>query len=324
MTPIDLRFTVINQPLPDFIYRAMKPYVTASNRYVHQPEELRYAIARHHGIDPAMVYLVAGIDQAIYTLCSLFGTNTHIFTPTYVGYSDAKRFGQVTEHWSLDDDTYTVTTKRLAGASLIFLANPNNPAGLTPRAKILELVNNNPGAVVMIDEAYGDFGGESVIDQVATHDNLVVARSFSKGFAMAGMRVGYVVAPPRLLSQLELETAWFNVSYPAAGAALSALEHQEHFVPMREAVANERTTTMMLLKRLGYTVLRSSINAIMLHFATTAAATAFVEQLAEQKIIVHQGNGASNIGLDQTYVRVAVGTPEQMQRFRTCMEQLTA
>jgi histidinol-phosphate aminotransferase len=265
MKPIDLRYTVIKQSPPDFIYRAMKSYVGESNNYIHQPEELRHAIARRHEIDPAMVQLVAGADQAIMLMVALYGQKTHIFTPTYVGYSDAKRFGTFVEHSSLVDDAYTVSPKKF-DATLIFLANPNNPAGITSTAKIIELIEANPQAKVVIDEAYGDFVNESVIPKVENYQNLVVLRSFSKGFGLAGMRVGYMVAQPEALAELELETLWFNLSYPAAGAALAALDHEDYYQAMRQTIITERNQTVMELKDHGYTVIRGAINAILLRF----------------------------------------------------------
>jgi histidinol-phosphate aminotransferase len=322
MTPIDLRFTVIKQSPPDFIYRAMKPYVDESNNYVHQPEELRHAIARRHGIDPALIQLVAGADQAIMIMAALYGSRTHIFTPTYVGYTDAKRFGTLTEHPSLVDDAYKIATRSL-DATLIFLANPNNPAGTTTTAKIIQLIEKNPTAKVVIDEAYGDFVTDSLIPKVEQHSNLYVLRSFSKGFGLAGFRIGYIVAQSEALAELELESTWFNLSYPAVGGALTALEHEDYFAAMRQAIITERNLTVMALKDQGYCVIRGAINAILVRFETVALADTFVKALHEAGILVHQGSGASNVGLDQSYVRLAVGTPEQMARFREVLRDLT-
>lgn len=316
MAIIDLRFTNVNHPLPSFIYKQMESYVAASNRYFHQPEDLRHALAERHNVDPGMISLVAGIDQAILVMSALYGSRTHIFTPTYVGYCDAKRFGTLTEHKSLHEDSYSINSAMLPDATLIFLANPNNPAGTTPGGKIIELVANNPQAKVFIDEAFGDFANDSVAHLAKAHANMIVARSFSKGFALAGMRIGYVIARPELLADLELETTWFNVSNPSIGGALSALSHESHFEKIRAGIVTERNQTATFLIDRGYRVIRGSINAILLRFDNQTLARTFVTTLEEHDILVHQGNGASNMGLDQSFVRLAIGAPEQMAAFR--------
>jgi histidinol-phosphate aminotransferase len=324
MPVIDLRLIMPIEPVPDFVYKAMKPFVEGSDRYVHQPEELRHMLAVKHGVDPGAVQLVAGIDEAIFRFCAIYGRSTHVFTPTYVTYNDAKRFGHLTEHPSLGEDGYKIEPAPLDGASLIFLANPNNPAGLTSAEKIVSLVKSNPDAVVMVDEAFGDFGGQSVIPEVKNHPNLVVARSFSKGYGLAGMRIGYLIGPQQLIDELEFESTWFNVSYPAVGGAISALQHEAFFRTRRETLIAERATTILALTEHGYTVIRGATSVILLRFDTGAAALDFVAYLASANILVHQGGGASNIGLDDSFVRLAVGSAADMATFRTVISQRPA
>ncbi|MCW1907914.1 MAG: histidinol-phosphate aminotransferase family protein [Candidatus Saccharibacteria bacterium] len=317
MPAIDLSFTTIKDKLPDFIAGGLAAYATASNSYFHQPEELRQKIADKHGVSMDSVYLTAGADQAITLLCATFGSDTHVFTPTYICYTDAKKLGgKFTEHQSLEDSTYSISTSKIDGASLIFLANPNNPAGVTKRETILDLVANNPNAKIVIDEAYGDFFDDSVIGDVANNKNLIVLRSFSKGYALAGFRIGYIVAHPEVLEQITLESTWFNVAYTSVGAAVTALNHEDYFMKMRESIISERQKTESYLAQLGYQVIPCHINAVLLRFADESGATSFVEKLEQADIRVNHGNGASNCGLDKTYVRVSVGTADQMQVFR--------
>lgn len=317
MPAIDLSFTTIKNKLPDFIAGGLASYVTNSNSYFHQPLELRQKIANKLNIPIESIYLTAGADQAITLLCALFGKNTHIFTPTYISYTDAGKLGgKLTEHRALVDVDYKISASKIDDATLIFLANPNNPAGFTKRETIQELVTNNPGAKVVVDEAYGDFFDESVIDEVANNENLIVLRSFSKDYALAGFRIGYIVANPKILEQLVLESTWFNTAYTSVGAATTALDHEEYFNEMRKTIISERAKTERFLTDAGYKVIPSQINAVLIKFSDETSAANIVEKLHKAGIIVNHGNGASNCGLDKTYVRVSVGSADQMQKFR--------
>jgi histidinol-phosphate aminotransferase len=320
MSVIDLRFTTLNQHLPDFIYQKLADYSAKSNSYHHQPDELRSLIAQKHGLGIDSVALSAGTDQAILLLSTLYGQHGHIFTPTYISYTDIKRVGgDLTEHYSLDAGVYSVSASTIDGASLIFIANPNNPAGITDRHTILELVKNNPRAKVVVDEAYGDLAGESVIQDVSNHTNLIVLRSFSKGYALAGFRIGYIIAQPKVLEDMVLESTWFNVAYTSVGAAVAALEHEDYFAEIRASVVTGRQQFEAYLVGAGYNIVPSSINAVLLKFDSEEAATSFVDSLKAKEIQVNQGNGASNTGLDESFVRMSIGTSDQMAAVGACL-----
>lgn len=313
MSLIDLSFTTLKQELPDFIYEKLAGYSAKSNAYHHQPDELRDMIAKKHSIDSSLISLSAGSDQAIMLLSSLYGRKGgHIFAPTYISYTDIKRFGKLTQSYSLHEGVYEIVTSEITDAGLIFLANPNNPVGLTRREKILELVANNRDSLVVIDEAYGDFAGESVINDVATYSNMIVLRSFSKGYALAGFRIGYMVAQPAMLEELVLESTWFNVAYTSVGAAITALENEEYFAKLRKDIVESRKQLEAFLSQSGYTVMPSYINAVLLKFDNEALAASLVDFLEANDIKVNQGNGASNVGLGKSFVRISVGTAEQI------------
>jgi histidinol-phosphate aminotransferase len=314
MSVINLSLTTVQQQLPDFIHQKLARYSAQSNSYHHQPDELRELIAKKHSVGIDTISLTAGVDQAILLLSTLYGQNGHIFTPTYISYNDIKRVGGVlTEHFSLYDSGYVISSETITDASLIFIANPNNPAGITSRDTILELVKNNPNAKVVVDEAYGDFAGESVVQDVAHHGNLIVLSSFSKGYALAGFRIGYMVARPKLIEEMSLESTWFNVAYTSVGAAVAALEHEDYFAEIRATIIAEREKFERYLAGAGFNVLPSSINAVLVRFADKADAADFARALEEREILVSQGSGGSNIGLEDRFIRITIGTPEQMQ-----------
>lgn len=313
MASIDLSFSTVQQELPDFIYEGLIDFSTRSNSYHHQPDELRSLIACKYDIDLDSVSLTAGSLQAIGLLSSLHGRQGHIFTPTFTAYKDIRRFGTLTEHASLDQGEYQIATSEIEGASIIFVANPNNPTGITSKARILELAVNNPHSLVVIDEAYGDFAGESVVGEAASSSNLVVLRSFSKGYALAGFRIGYMVARPAVLDDLAIDSAWFNVAYTSVGAAIAALENETYFTELRRGIIERRKQLEDRLLKIGCAVLPSYINSSLIKFSDENAAKGFVDFLMKREIKVNHGNASSNIGLDKSFVRISIGTSQQME-----------
>lgn len=318
MSEIDLRFTTIKQALPDFITTGLAVYAKDSNSYHYQPDELRQKLAEKHSVPVEMIYLTSGADQAIYLLTQAYGQRTHVFTPTYIGYSDVKKFGyELNEHYSLNGNNYSVDTNTIKDASLIILANPNNPAGLTKRDDVLSLVHNNQEAHVVIDEAYGDFATESIADSVPQNKNLTVIRSFSKSHLLAGFRIGYIIAHKEVINKIFFETTWFNIAYTSAGAANVALDNEMYFQDIREKTVLQRDITQQFLKEKGFTIVATNINAVVIKFDSTELAGEFTEKLKAVGILVNQGSGASNFGLDDSFVRISVGTEEHMNFLRS-------
>ena len=313
---INLQYTTIKTPLPDFIYDNLRAYSAGANIYRPQPAELIEKIATKYHLPKEMIFLTAGIDEAIQMFIHAYGGHTYTFAPCYVVYGDVELFGKkLTKIYSIDSgNEFTAPIKTYEDATLIILANPNNPSGVTPKDKVMELVRSNPQAIVAIDEAYGAFIDLTVDDQVIKHPNMVVFRSFSKDYGMAGNRIGYFIAHPDVIAKVKDFTTWANVSYLSVGAAITALDHEEYFANIRNDINKRRDEFINFLKKQKFSVLPSRINAVVIKFGSEKEATAFVAYLSKNNIIASHGNGNSNIGLDKSFVRLSIGTAEQMTK----------
>jgi histidinol-phosphate aminotransferase len=319
---INLQYTTIKKPLPDFIYKGLKEYSKNANLYHPQPPELIEKLAEKHSLPSEMLFLLAGVDDGLHILILAFGQNASVFTPTYVVYSKVEKFGgRLTRLNSIQGTDFIISTNKISDASIIFLANPNNPSGFTPRDKVMELVKNNPHTIVVIDEAYAEFADLSVMSEVKNNPNLVVLRSFSKSYAMAGNRVGFMVASPKIIAQVRPKNQWANISYLSVGAAITALDHEDYFKKVREDINKRREKFIAFLKDEGFSVFPSRINAVLLKFKTGKEAGKFVNHLGKNEIVVSHGNGNSNIGLDKSFVRMAIGTPSQMQKVKKIIKE---
>ncbi len=314
MDEINLQYTTIKTPLPDFIYEGIRLFSAGANLYHPQPAELIEKLAAKYKLPKEMIFLTAGIDEALQMFQHVYGSTTYVFTPTYVVHADAALFGKkLVKVTCLDaQHQYQVPIKKYADATLILLANPNNPSGFTSKEKVMELVRINPHAMVVIDEAYGAFADLLVEDQVGNNKNMAVLRSFSKDYGMAGNRIGYIVAQPEILATVKDFTTWANVSYISVGAAIAALNHEKYFVNIREDINTRRDGFLSFLAKLKYSVLPSQINAVIIRFSSEKEASSFVAYLAKNNIVVSHGNGNSNIGLDKSFVRLSIGTEKQM------------
>lgn len=319
---INLQYTTINNPLPDFIYEKLESFSKNANAYHPQPVELVEKIAKKHNLPAEMIYLTAGIDEAIQMFAKAYGQNAFVFTPTYVVYSDVEEFGgSLTRLFSLENNEFKIKTDTIPNASLIFLANPNNPSGITPKESVIQLIKNNPNAQVVIDEAYGEFADESVIDQVKKYPQLTVLRSFSKAYGMAGNRVGYIIAHPEVVAVVKNKSQWSNISYLSVGAAITALDHEDYFEKMRNDISERREEFSAFLQSSGYTVIPSKINAILLKCVSEEEGAKLADHLVKNNFIFNHGNGNSNIGLDSSFIRIAVGNKEQMQTLKETLQK---
>lgn len=313
---IDLKFTTIKSPVPSFIYEGLAEFSADANTYQSQPRVLLEKIAQKLEIPTDMIFLTAGTDESIQLFSKIYGRNAYVFTPTYNVYTDVKVFGgTLTEIESMKDDVYTIDSKHIPDATLIFLANPNNPAGETSRDAILALVQENPDAIIAVDETYAEFADLSVVSHVKHQKNLVVFRSFSKAYGMAGNRIGYCIAQKPILDMIRPRVQWANVSYLSVGAAVTALDHEEYFQSMRDEIIALREGAEKLMRSSGFHMIPSHINAVLTRFDTEGEATRFVDYLKAHDIEVNHGNANSNIGLDNSYVRIAIGTRDDMKTF---------
>ena len=187
---------------------------------------------------------------------------------------------------------------------IIAIANPNSPSGsVATREQVLAITKSAPHAVVLVDEAYFHFYGETILDLVGVVPNLVVARTFSKGYSLCYQRVGYFVGPPALVAALDKIRDSYNVNGLGQVAALATLEDLPYYRKnFRKIIATRRWLSGQL-RALGFLVLPSETNFI---FARTPrlAAREWLARWRERKILVRWFDSPAT----RDYVRITIGT----------------
>ncbi len=273
---------------------------------------LKAAVAKLYGVTAQQVFVGNGSDEVLahvfMTLLKheapiLFPDITYSFYPVYCGlYGVDYRSVPLADDFSIDPAAYC---GRPNGG--IIFPNPNAPTGrLLGLDAVERIAAANPDSVVVVDEAYVDFGGISAISLVDRHDNLLVVHTLSKSRSLAGLRVGFAVGHPALIEALERVKNSFN-SYPldrlAIVGAVAALEDAGHFERTRQAVIATRDALTTELQSLGFEVLPSAANFIFARHPQRDAAQ-LAQALREQNIIVRHFKLPR---IDQ-FLRITVGT----------------
>ena len=238
----------------------------------------------------------------------LYPDITYSFYPVY-----SQFFAVKTKVLPLNDDFEIVVDDYKQPNGGIIITNPNAPTSIALGLSAIEdVLQANPDSVVVIDEAYVDFGAESAVKLVEKYDNLVVCQTTSKSRSLAGLRVGFAIAQPHLIAALEAVKNSFN-SYPidrfAIAAAVASFEDQEYFEAQNNKVIASREKLVAQLAGLGFKVLPSSANFIFASLPSKDAAELAAE-LRERGIIVRYFNKPR---INQ-FLRITIGTDEQNQR----------
>ncbi len=299
----------------------------AKSQLYSDPEstELTALAAETLGVKPSQIVMTNGSDEALnFAFMAFCDKKKGIVFPdiTYGFYSVfAKLYGIPYEEMPLKED-FTVDYKDYLGNSEnIVIANPNAPTGLClSLGQIEEILRSNPENVVIVDEAYVDFGGESCVKLIDRYDNLLVTQTFSKSRSLAGGRLGMAIGNEALIADLKkmkYSTNPYNVNRLTAAAGKAALLERAWFEHNVSEIMKTRSYTAEELKKLGFTVLDSKANFL---FAKTEKVSGqkLYEKLKEKGVLVRHFNGARI----KEFNRVTVGTKEQMEIFLAKVKEI--
>jgi histidinol-phosphate aminotransferase len=287
---------------------------------------LKAAVASYFGnIEPNQVFVGNGSDEVLahvflallkHDKPILFPDITYSFYPVYCNlYGVQSELVPLTETFEIRAEDYL-----RANGGIIF-PNPNAPTGRAMSlADIRRIVAGNPDSVVVIDEAYVDFGADSAVALINDHPNLLVVQTLSKSRSLAGLRVGYAIGNAHLVEALERVKNSFN-SYPldrlALAGACAALEDREWFERTRQAVIRSRTALSAQLAALGFEVLPSGANFVFARHPQHDAGQ-LAQALRARSIIVRHFRQPR---IDQ-FLRITVGTDEQCDALVTSLRDI--
>jgi histidinol-phosphate aminotransferase len=290
---------------------------------------LRDAIARFHGVARDEVLQGAGSNELLDLVVRTFATPEHhvVFgDPAFVVYRIAAlTYGVPFTAVPLQNHVHDLRSMAAATTPktrVLFVANPNNPTGThVGRGAVEELLRTVPPEVIVVmDEAYFEYADApdyaSALALRSLRERLLVMRTFSKAYGLAGLRVGYAIGPSRLIDYMNRVRAPFNTSIPAQAAAVAALDDQAHVEQSRAANAVERTRLARGLESMGLRVVPSQANFVLVDLGRPARP--IYDGLLERGVIVRP------FGNLPTSLRVTCGLPHEDDRFLTALKEVLA
>ena len=311
-------------PLPPSpqVVQAIKDAAGDSLRLYPSPTAApaREAIARRFGVDAGCVTVGNGGDELIELGFRAFagaGDTVAFPTPTYPLFEPLCRIHEARAS-THPTETPSELPRSLAAdpSPLKFIVNPNSPTGALFAAADVEAVAAASSGVVAIDEAYADFASRSCLPMLARFDNVLILRTFSKSYGLAGMRIGFALGPPDLIEALDAVKDSYNVDRLAIAAAVAAVEDEEHHRRLVSEVVERRGELSAALAGLGFEVVPSQANFVF--GRPPRPALEVVSGLRERKILVRHYDREPIAG----WIRITVGTREQHERLLMALKEI--
>lgn len=285
---------------------------------------LTEALAANYGLDKKQVFVGVGSDDVLgMAFLTFFNSPKPILFPdiTYSFYQVWSDLFQIPyETPRLNGDFGIVKEDFYRENGGVIFPNPNAPTGLClPLDEVEDIVAHNQDVVVIVDEAYIDFGGISALPLIEKYENLLVVQTFSKSRSMAGIRIGYAMGHPSLIQALNDVKYSYNsytMNLPSLILGAEALKDQEYFKDTLEKIIKTREAAKIRLAELGFTSLDSRTNFLLAVHKTVPAARLF-EALREQQIYVRY----FNVPRLDNFLRITIGTDQEMELLYSFLEQ---
>lgn len=287
-------------------------------RLYSDPEckKLREALAKRYDTGYENVFVSNGSDDILNFAFMAFSQNGVVFPEISYGFYSvfAELHGIEYTQAPLNDD-YTLNINDYCSKNtMIVIANPNAPTGISlPLSKVEDIVKSNPDNVVLVDEAYVDFGGESAVALTKKYNNLLVVQTFSKSRSLAGARLGFAIADKEIIADLEkikYSTNPYSINRLSLLAGTAAVESDSYYMDNCKKIIATREYTVAELKKLGFDVLPSCANFI---FAKKDGIDGgdFYSKLRKNGILVRHFTKDAI----KDFNRITIGTQEQMEKF---------
>ena len=291
--------------------------------------ELRAAIAALHGVDASKVFVANGSNEVLQTLLLTYagpGRTVATFEPTYQLHAHIARLTGATVIEGERNNDFTLDLAEVrrvceTGNPIVtFLCSPNNPTGLVePESNVREVMAMAPGLVV-VDEAYGQFADWTALDLIDEETPLVVSRTFSKTWSMAGARLGYLVGPSWLVAELDKVILPYHLDTAKQIAGRLALQYVNEMQTRIDLIVSERERIQAAFASMPVRSWPSGANFILFR-PTSLAGRDVWQRLVDRSVLVRDCSGWPRL---ENCLRVTVGTPEENDAFLAALQEVLA
>lgn len=281
-------------------------------------DALKNELSQYYNLGKNQIFIGNGSDEVLaFSFLAYFNENDKVIFPdiSYSFYEVYGSFFKVDYKLSALKEDFTINVDDFIGKNAsVIIPNPNAPTSIyLDKSAIVEIIESNSNNVVIIDEAYIDFGGESAVDLINKYENLLVIQTLSKSRSLAGMRVGFAFGSAELIEGLERVKNSMN-SYTldkiAIGAASEAIKDKEYFELTRNKIIKTRDNVVNYLEGIGFDVLPSKANFIFISHKEISGKELFDELKKRGVLVRHFGKERI-----KNYLRVTIGSDEEMKVF---------
>ncbi|MDD4363544.1 MAG: histidinol-phosphate transaminase [Atribacterota bacterium] len=325
--PLCLDHSSLKHPLPPKLIEELQPELQKINEYPSggSYDDLCKKTAEYFAVSTENILPTNGSDEAIEATTRAFGNKLILIpAPTFSQYEVSASRNNMHFKLSpcLSDDNYQLKfiNDNLEDASLVWICNPNNPTGNSiPREKIIETIEKTSG-IVTVDECNYEYLKETVIDLVKKYPNLVVIRSFSKNFGLAGLRIGFVISSSKNIKNIKRYCQYFRVNKIAEKAAIKVLHYLDEYQEIWNDIAVTRDTFVDNLQHLKIKAFPSKTNFVLIDLHTKKETRRIWEYLRSKKVYVLASWEDEFSGLGDHYIRFAIGSSQEMNYVFTLLK----
>jgi len=284
-----------------------------------EPEELVEALAGYAGCPEEMMVIGAGMDGVMDTLTRLFlekGDRTLIPTPTFSYYEILTTLCGAQPVFVPRNRRFDPPAELPGDVKMAFICSPNNPTGNSVTEETVRSLVESSDAVVFLDEAYVEFAEKSLASLVSRYDNLVVGRTMSKAFGLAGLRLGYAVMPEWVAREYRRAAPpFFGITCASVAAGLAAMSDLDFMRDSVDKIKSERS-------RLHKAIQSHPSQANFLYLETAENSAQVAEKFLQRGIIIRDCRSFRGAG--ENHIRITVGTPEENDRFLAAFREICA
>jgi len=307
-------------PLPEEMLKELSEEFKDINRYPSGGEyvKLRQVLAEYIGVKIENVLPTNGSDEVIEIISRAYKGEVLIPIPTFSQYEASADRGGLSKILvnCLHDGVYSLnySAQQLDKASLVWICNPNNPTGTRiPRENIIDILQRAKGMVI-VDECNYEYLGETVVDLIVKYENLIISRSFSKNFGLAGLRLGFTISNPQNIKRLAIFCQYFRVNRMAEKAAGKVLKYLDYYRKAWEKIKKVRDRFVRQINELGFFAYDSQANFVLVEFKNKKETERVWEYLKEKGIYTLAGWENEFSGLEDRFIRFTIGDEWEMDK----------
>uniref|UniRef100_A0A831U1K8 Histidinol-phosphate aminotransferase n=1 Tax=Geobacter metallireducens TaxID=28232 RepID=A0A831U1K8_GEOME len=293
----------------------LRTYPSASS------QALRKTVGELHGFDPAWVIMANGSDEVLNNLIRAFAGEGEEIGYVHPSYSYYATLGEIqgarVRTFGLSDDFKIADFPDRYEGKLFFLTTPNSPLGFAFSLPYIEELATRCAGVLVVDEAYADFADGNALELVQKHENVVVTRTLSKSYSLAGMRLGFAVARPEVIAALDKIRDHYNLDRLAQAACVASLRDQAYFRESTRKIRETRDWFTAEIRKLGYDVVPSQGNFVFASPPDRNGKRVYDGLYARRILVRHFSDPLLAHGM-----RITIGTREEMEKTLAALREI--